>query len=81
MGPAWERPKKGETRFLPVMLNLREQSGDEHQVDGSLTEDLVGDVDAVACLRVTDVGNLHELIVSPGGPRRNRIAESRSRNS
>jgi hypothetical protein len=40
------------------MLHVREQSGDEHEVDRPITNDLEGDVD-IGTLRVANLGTLH----------------------
>src|SRR5207253_133803 len=62
-----------EARFLPLMLDVREQSGNEHQIDRSLTEHLERDVD-IAVLRVADLRNVHgahyPAISQWGRPRR-----------
>ena len=50
---------KGDRRLLPVGLDLRDPARHEHEVDGTVADDLVGDV---------DIGIAH--VSSPGGHER-----------
>ena len=50
---AAEEPREG--RLIPLVLDMREQARDEHEVDGAVADDLVRDVD-LATLGVSRLG-------------------------
>jgi hypothetical protein len=60
---AGKRPEPSEgtsqSLLLPGQLDMRDEAWDHHQIEGALTEDLVGDVDAIVGLRVA--GLRHRL--------------------
>jgi hypothetical protein len=48
--------KPSEIRFVPVILNVRHEAGNQNQIDGALSKCLIGDVN------VTTLGILRDRL-------------------
>jgi hypothetical protein len=58
----------GEARILPLVIEVRDEPWDEHEVARSGAQYLIGDVD-VAALGVMGLGQCHATALPIGVPR------------
>ena len=67
---AGERPeplkRTSQGLVLPRQLEMRDEAWNHHEVEGSLAEDLVGDVDAIVGLGVMGLGYSTHMSISAG---------------